>query len=824
MKTTSRISFSLLLVVAGCSAFASAEEVNDTDIRKAVTVYASFDQRAAADRGGGGLTLSTRFNQEEKKVPYVFQKGFDADIFRIAKGKGIHGGALECTGVLPSNGRIFFPAGGNIAFKKGGWGGAVSVWVNTDPNELLKTRFCDPVQITQKGAGNGGIWFDFNDSKPRDLRMGVFPAVAAGSAPIKEDDPGAPIVRVKGIGFRSGDWHHVVLSWRNLDTGKKDAQAALYIDGELIGEVKDHEIAMDWDINKTGIYVAVNYIGLLDELAVFGRELTAAEVARLHEQPGLVASLKQGLPEDKAASSSTAGALPKPGRLRGEVIDAGTGEAIPARVYILGEDGEWHHVESADPAGSAVPYSKRRTDTNSVEIHTAVSAHPFVADLLPGRYSVTVERGKEYHPLTQQVTVGTTESTVQFKLRRWIDMAARGWYSGDTHVHRSLDELPTVMQTEDLNVAFPLLHWVHDAFTPPGESPVKGEPDPGHLIAVDATHVIYPRNTEYEIFTVGEQRHTLGAFFVLNHKTLLDVGVPPVAPVARKAREDGLIELDKHNWPWSMTLVPVMPVDLYELANNHVWRTQFGFHDFGEPTAEYMRVERTCAGWTEWGWIDFGFQNYYALLNCGFRLRPTAGTASGVHPVPLGFGRVYVHLPEGFRYDAWVEGLNKGRSFVTTGPMLFVELDRQPPGHVFHAAEGAEYRLSGSALSSQPLHRIEIVAGGEVVRTLKPENRRTEHDAFESAIDEPLRLEESAWIAVRCFEDRPDGRVRFAHTGPFHVEIAGKPLRPRKQEVEYLTSRVEEQIARSGALLPAAALDEYRKALQMYRQIAETAR
>ena len=49
---------------------------------------------------------------------------------------------------------------------------------------------------------------------------------------------------------------------------------------------------------------------------------------------------------------------------------------------------------------------------------------------------------------------------------------------------------------------------------------------------------------------------------------------------------------------------------------------------------------------------------------------PTGGTASGVHPVPLGFGRVYVHLPGGFSYKTWVSGLNQGRSFVTTGPML----------------------------------------------------------------------------------------------------------------------------------------------------------
>ena len=67
----------------------------------------------------------------------------------------------------------------------------------------------------------------------------------------------------------------------------------------------------------------------------------------------------------------------------------------------------------------------------------------------------------------------------------------------------------------------------------------------------------------------------------------------------------------------------------------------------------------------ELNWTLYGFQTYYALLNCGLRLQPTAGTANGVHPVPLGFSRVYVHLDEPFSFDAWMRGLAAGRSFVT---------------------------------------------------------------------------------------------------------------------------------------------------------------
>src|SRR5688572_4758915 len=374
--------------------------------------------------------------------------------------------------------------------------------------------------------------------------------------------------------------------------------------------------------------------------------------------------------------------------LRGEVFDADTGKPLPSRVYIQGATGSWHFAKAA----SAVEYRKQKDfDPACVEMHTTVSADPFTATLAPGTYTVLVERGKEYFPESREVQLKDEDVKIQIRMRRWINMAERGWYSGDTHVHRSLAELPNLLLAEDLNVAFPLTSWVTDAFASPAKGRTNADQQTrAELVWVDKTHLIYPRNTEYEIFRVGPKSHTLGAFFVLGHQTLFEAGVPPVRPIAEQAhREGALLELDKHNWEWSMMLVPIMKVDLYELANNHIWRTEFGYRGYGVQAADYMRVERDAKGWTERGWIDYGFQNYYALLNCGFRLRPTAGTASGVHPVPLGFGRVYVRLKVGFSYEAWVKGLNEGRSFVTTGPMLFVEATR--------------HHLTGSARSAVPL-------------------------------------------------------------------------------------------------------------------------
>lgn len=292
------------LLVGAMVVHAGAAEPGAEKIQKAVTFYASFDNSLEADVAGGARRLETRFNHDKEKGKFVYEKGFDNKVFRIAKDKGIAGGALEAVDVLPRNGRVFYPLKGNLAFKKGGWGGTLSVWIKTDPDKLLKTRFCDPIQITQKGANNGGIWFDFNDAKPRDMRMGAFPAIPEGQQGIKEEDPNAPMVRVPKVGFKATDWHHIAITWTNFDTGKPDAHAILYIDGKKIGDVKDRPIAMDWDVEKAGIYVAVSYIGLLDELALFNRALTGDEVGSLQKQPGLLAGLRSSRAPGGANSSS----------------------------------------------------------------------------------------------------------------------------------------------------------------------------------------------------------------------------------------------------------------------------------------------------------------------------------------------------------------------------------------------------------------------------------------------------------------------------------------------------------------------------------------
>ena len=287
-----RLTVICLILTSGALQPATTSAADEADLLKAVTFYASFDSSLKADFSRGAALLRTRSDNPQKKGETVFKDGYPADAFRVSA-DGRVSGALEAIEVLPNRGRIFFPAASNLAYSKDGWDGAVSFWLQTNPDTMLRTRFCDPIQITHRGAHNGGLWIDFPDSKPRSMRLGAFRGLADGEKAIKESDPQAPLVRIPKIGFQENEWHHSAFTWSQFDTGKPDSRASLYIDGRLAGELNNRDITMQWDMRQTGIYVAVSLIGMMDELAVFDRSLSAEEVGRLHDKPALLQHLKQ---------------------------------------------------------------------------------------------------------------------------------------------------------------------------------------------------------------------------------------------------------------------------------------------------------------------------------------------------------------------------------------------------------------------------------------------------------------------------------------------------------------------------------------------------
>ena len=513
------------------------------------------------------------------------------------------------------------------------------------------------------------------------------------------------------------------------------------------------------------------------------------------------------------------------GEIRGRIVDK-SGRPLAARLYVQSKSGKYFLAEGTDGSRHTHYHQDRG---GSVEVHTALDKGSFQAIVPEGEYTLTIERGKEYFSARRKVIVGSEPVEFEIRLNRWIDMAERGWFSGDTHIHLPLKNLDVFMQAEDLNVAFPLTGWVRNAY----DSPVGAYAQEGkvatELITVDETHLIYPLNTEWEIFTVDRKRHTLGALFAIGHKKPFTLGAPLVKPIAEEARRQGaLLELDKHNWPWSMMLMPVANVDLFELTNNHVWRTNFMFKSwYPEYTAPYMNVPKDRDGnfASERAWLEFGFRNYYTLLNCGFKMRPTGGTASGVHPVPVGFGRVYVECPDGFSYENWLNNLDAGRSFVTTGPMLSLNIDGKPMGASlkFDNSIPRSVHLKGEVLSEHPIATVEVIVNGRVARWWRPAENRLAHGSFQAAIDLKQNLSTSSWVVVRVFSKLPNGRSRFAHSSPVHIGVEGRPLRPTKAETQYLIKRVEDELKRHQGVLKEEDLAEFQEALAVYKELDKTA-
>ena len=157
--------------------------------------------------------------------------------------------------------------------------------------------------------------------------------------------------------------------------------------------------------------------------------------------PNLPARVAAGLLFAYAAGHAAAQTVP----VYGDITDTATGKPVAARLYLRSDtDGKWHFPKSVPPFGVAVRYEKRSGfNTNATEYHTTLSAHQWVAELPPGRYTAVVERGKEYLALTNQFTVAGKPVEVKLPLKRWVNMAERGWFSGDAHNHRAPAELPS---------------------------------------------------------------------------------------------------------------------------------------------------------------------------------------------------------------------------------------------------------------------------------------------------------------------------------------------------------------------------------------------
>jgi len=253
---------------------------------------------------------------------------------------------------------------------------------------------------------------------------------------------------------------------------------------------------------------------------------------------------------------------------------------------------------------------------------------------------------------------------------------------------------------------------------------------------------------------------------------------------ARK-RPDVWVDIEKPFWYDAPVWLASEQVDSIGIAHNHMHRSGAMTNEaWGRARDnERFRGPQGNGHWTQ--------EIYYHALNCGLRVPPSAGSASGVLPNPVGYNRAYVHLDGELSYEKWWDGLKAGRVFVSNGPLLRCRANGQWPGHVFKAPAGQSIEISFDAAldSRDPIAAIEIIQNGRIARTISAsEWKRT--GSFGK-----LPFNESGWFLVRAMADVPE-TFRFASTGPFYVELGSTPQRISKASAQFFLDWVRERSAR----------------------------
>jgi hypothetical protein len=384
-------------------------------------------------------------------------------------------------------------------------------------------------------------------------------------------------------------------------------------------------------------------------------------------------------------------------------------------------------------------------------------------------YTLTIERGPEYYPEMRRIDIQNgAKHSEKVELRRWINMNALGWYSGDLHNHRRLEEMPALLLANDLNLAPTLTEWIGGVYFRtgrPNSSAPPVTPAEGAVRLVDATHAYSIADTEIERLVEGP-----GAVDMLGLRSPLafhgDLVSPPNTVFTELAhRQGGYVDAEKIVWRDTVALVALGQVDFAGIVYNH-----FNRHGVMVETDKWGMIPKEKPEYsTPEGMPLWAMSIYYRFLNCGFRMPVSAGSATGVMPSPLGFNRVYVYLPGGFDYGAWFRGLKAGRSFGTNGPMLFLTVNDYKPGDsLYLPGRGGDVNrlhLRAEARSLRDLDRLEIIWSGQVVKTVHASG-----GSRNLSVEYEFDAQRTGWFAARAFE-KPAQSVRFAHTSPVYVRV-----------------------------------------------------
>ncbi len=256
-----------------------------TDLSKALTLHASFDETLDADFSRGDRTSYVRQGKLDVQAGEV-------DGVEISS-EGRFGGSLDFT--KKTTYRPAFKDPGIVNYNDKNWSTTVSVWLRLNPDKDLEPGYCDPVQIVGDSSKKGFIFLEFSkDETPRYFRYAIRPlfeiwnpdGVSWADLPFEK----RPMVQVEKPPFTREAWTHVVFTLENIN-GEKP-QGKLYLNGKLHGAIENWNLKFGWDPKQVKLVLGASYVGQMDDFAVFNRVLSEKEIQQLRGLKNGVADLR----------------------------------------------------------------------------------------------------------------------------------------------------------------------------------------------------------------------------------------------------------------------------------------------------------------------------------------------------------------------------------------------------------------------------------------------------------------------------------------------------------------------------------------------------
>lgn len=445
------------------------------------------------------------------------------------------------------------------------------------------------------------------------------------------------------------------------------------------------------------------------------------------------------------------------GKLHGTIVDATNGSPLEAKVHILDSTGSFRAPpEALLKRGPGQPFF--------------FCGGEFTVDVTIGQADILVERGTEYRPLLRTLhmpNIGTVDA--ELPLERWTDLPSVGWYPGNTHIHYDEKEshpderLRVDTRVEEYNVTVVSILQRRDLPYASNKYPVG---------------LMTDYCTAHHVLDIGEEcRHNREPWRIgYGHVMFLRLR-NVVGPVSR-----GVLVSD---------FAPDYPPLCFACDDA---RGQEGIvlwcHNGNGMEAPVAAALGKLDGFNLFDpyWMDPEYDIWYKLLNCGLMLPGSSGTDWFV----CSNNRVYVQTEGGFSYDAWLEGLKKGRTFITNGPALFLAADGRGPGSTLDLSGRQQRPLEAhvSWRSHYPLNLIEMVQDGAVVQRKEyPEG--TAEGQWEVA----LATEKDGWVAARCSGRARDsfGHAVYAHTSPIYLR-GGAPNEATRGSAGYFLRSIDESL------------------------------